>query len=740
MSWAITGTGMVSSVGGSVSGSFEAFCRGETGLAPLRAFDSSKYRVRHAYEVPDRRAGRDEPGRATAWLCDVVAQAVEQARLGCPAGAVAAPGGAGRVPVLIGTGLAEQRSLELWWTGDAPVSIEDLDFSDALACQVGLGPTYNLVNACSAGLFALALGTDLLALGEADAVVVAGTDAITESMFGLLDRVTMEPPTEVRPFDVDRRGVILGEGAAAIVLEPEARARERGARPLALVRGVGTSCDANHLTAPLLAGITRAMRDAHQRSEVTADDIDVVLAHGTGTVLNDETEARALREVFGDLPRRPLVTALKSLTGHTSGASGLMSLVTAVESLATGRVPPTRHHAAPIDAISRFPVVTRPIEGVGLRRAQVDAFGFGGVNAVVVVEQAPATAAVVRDAEPARVPPTNVAVTGIGIAVPGLGSVADLLARPGEPVPSASFVPHGVLGRRGLRYKDRASQLALCAAAATLADAGLPWPRDERVEAESFGVVVSTTNGISETVCRVAETIHRGGVVSTQPMDLPNASGNVASASVAIWFGLEGFNLTLSAGSTSGLDAVHCAAVAIRAGRARRMLVIGVEPAGPAASRLVAGAARRHGVRGIPRLFDGAAALLLEASDAVAERGGRVQALVGGYGRDARLDAAVCAALDATPDRGVPELWLTPCTDHRLTSTEIDRAAALPSVGSADRVDVGEAVGEALAALGVLQCAVAAAWLTARPGQRALVSSGGCWGAEYAGLTLGGTE
>lgn len=723
MSATITGTGMVSSLGGTVAGSYAAFCRGETGAAPLRAFDRDSYRVRTAYEIADRPGGRDVPGRPSAWLRTVLAQAVAAAGL--------EPGAGRRVPVVIGTGLAEQRALELWWTGAAALTLDELELR---LDTPGLGPAYTLVNACSASLFALAVGADLLALGEADVVVVAGTDAITESMFGLLDRVNMTPPTEVRPFDEDRQGVILGEGAAAVVLETPAHARARGACPLAELRGVGTSCDADHLTAPQLTGITRAMGNAHRAASVTAADIDVVFAHGTGTQLNDETEARALDGVFGGLPRRPLVTALKSLTGHTSGASGLMSLVTAVQSL-TDRVPPTRNHTTPIEAIGRFPVVTAATGAGELRRAQVDAFGFGGVNAVAVLDRpgsTPADAVAVPD-RPDSAPAdavtatatTPVVVSAVGVAIPGLASAADLLS--GAPVPPASFTPRPVLGRRGLKYKDRASTLALCAAAAALTDAGLPRDRTERAGSESFGVVVATTAGIAETVCRVAETIHASGVVGTSPMDLPNASGNVAAASVAIWFGFEGVNLTVSSGPTSGLDALRLAATAIRAGRARRMLVIGVEPAADAVDKLVGETARRHGTAAPERVLDGAAALLLESADAVAERHGRTLATLGGYGRDAELDATVAAALGDRP----AALWLTPCAGH-------DPVDPPPAVSTMDQLAVGEVVGEALAAYGIVQAAAAVQWLAANPTEQALLTSGGCWGGEYAALTLAG--
>ncbi|HZB49963.1 MAG TPA: beta-ketoacyl synthase N-terminal-like domain-containing protein, partial [Mycobacteriales bacterium] len=457
-----------------------------------------------------------------------------------------------------------------------------------------------------------------------------------------------------------------------------------------------------------------------------------VFAHGTGTTLNDETEADALRAVYAEppAPRRPLVTALKSLTGHTSGASGLMSLVTGIGSMDTGRIPPTAHHATPIPAIADFTVVTEPAEA-DVRRVQVDAFGFGGVNAVAVLERPNGAVPA-----PAPVPAAAVVVSAVGLAVPGLGSVADLLG--GEPAAPAGFWPRGVLGRKGLRYKDRASLLALCAAAAALDDAGLPRDRADRADASTFGVVAATTTGIAETVCRVAETIHAGGVVAAAPMDLPNASGNVAAASVAIKFGLEGLNLTLSASPTSGLDALRWAAVAIRAGRARRMLVIGVEPAAEMVDRLVAATAREHGTEP-PRCLDGAVAVLLESADAVAERGGRARALVGGYGRDAALDAAAGRALEAAGGTA-PALWLTPCGDHPPVAAAVDRAAGRPELAGADRLAVDAVAGEALAALGVLQCAAAVEWLDRRPGERVLLTSGGCWGGDYAALTLAGAR
>ncbi|MEU8208410.1 beta-ketoacyl synthase N-terminal-like domain-containing protein [Micromonospora sp. NPDC049044] len=693
MNLVITGLGMVSALGGDVRSSFDAFVAGHTARRPLQQFDPTLYRVRHAYQID----GPDEPGRPGRWLAAAVEEALSQA--GLPAGV--------QPPALVGTGLAEQRSMELWHTAGATVTLDDLHFAGALANSTGLSSVVTFVNACAASLSALAAASDLLALGEAEAVVVAGTDGLSESMFGLLDRVNPRPPAEVRPFDAGRVGVILGEGAAAVVLERADRAAARGAVALATLRGVAATCDAYHVTAPLRSGIGRAFTDAYQRAGVRPEDVDLVFAHGTGTVLNDATEAEALGDAYAAAPSRPAVTALKSLIGHTSGASGLMSLITAVCAMADGQVPPTRNHTDPIEPIRPFPVVTGAARHAAVGTAQVDAFGFGGVNAVAVLER------------PSPTPPTgagpaaaDVVITGTGVEVRGIANAAGLS---GATPSGADFDPVPLLGRRGLRYKDRATLLALCAATKALTAAGLSRPAGPARHStdppdDQFGVVVSTDLALLDTVCRVVDELHAGGVVGTSPMDLPNVSGNVAASQLAIWFGLGGVNLTVSAGATSGLEALRHAAAAIRAGRVRRMLVVGVEPDGPAVRRLLADTAKRHGGP-VPAAFDGAAAVVLEAADP--ER--RPMATLRRYDRSGAPTA---------PGSG---LWGPPCAAH---------GSPRPPAG-VDTLDLS-GLGEARGAYGVLQVAAAADLLAAGSATHSLLTAGGCWGAPYASLTLEG--
>jgi 3-oxoacyl-[acyl-carrier-protein] synthase II len=376
----ITGMGAVASTGRGVQALFDNLCRGVTGRAELRGFDRTRFRAQHAYEVDDRPApGEDVPARATALLVDAIAQAVADAGIGEDLTGV---------PVLIGTGLRELRSLELWWREGTALGDTGLHFGTALRERFGADVTHTFSNACSASLYALALGSDLLAQDGDDApdtVIVAGVDVLTESMYGLLERVHPAPPDRVRPFDRDRTGVLMGDGAAAVVL----RRDSGGRRAHALLRGVAVNCDAFHVTAPSPEGIAKAMRGAYDMAGVKPKDIDLVMLHGTGTLLNDEAEAAAMADALGDAAGGPLMTAIKSMTGHTSGASGLMGLVMGVTALKEGRVPPTVGLERPVEEAAGFRFVTGDAASAPLNVAQFNAFGFGGINAVAIVEATP---------------------------------------------------------------------------------------------------------------------------------------------------------------------------------------------------------------------------------------------------------------------------------------------------------------------------------------------------------------
>lgn len=375
---AVTGVGIVTSIGPTAAETFASLCAGRSGLKPLQRFAPSRFRARSAYEIEAERPGEDQQWRASALLSRAIAQALDAS------GASAAPNGS--IPCFVGTGLGELRSVELWWRDGGRLDQERLGLGLTLReAAPSIGHVSVITNACAASLFALANGVDALQLREATRVIVGGVDILTESMFGLLDRVQMTPPDCVRPFDRERLGVLMGDGAAAVVLEPLEAARKRGADIFGVIRGVGLSCDAHHETAPDPRGMERAVRLALEQSDLGAERIGFVMAHGTGTALNDKAEFAALASVFGSRTETLPLTAIKSMTGHTSGASGLIGLIVALMSLSERRLPPTISHETFMLEDQSADIVTRtrklPTSDCGL----VNAFGFGGVNASVVV-------------------------------------------------------------------------------------------------------------------------------------------------------------------------------------------------------------------------------------------------------------------------------------------------------------------------------------------------------------------
>lgn len=375
MSVAVTGTGMITCLGKNRDECFERFCGGKVGNGLIRKFDSELYNTKYAYEIKDSDPDDGAAPRslsATRYLCRAINEAIRSADLN-PSDQ--------RIVVLVGTGLRELRSLEFWWADKAPFRVETLHFGGAVRKMNGIAcNVMTFSNACSAANHALGFAHDLLTLDECDIAIVAATDAITESMFGLLDRVNPMNPEILLPFDRNRRGVIMGEGAAAMVLE-----KETTRAPVhAWLESVGISCDAFDITAPHKDGIVRAMCDAHQRAGIIPEDVDLLFVHGTGTVQNDINEAKAIQQVFNKAPEKLRISGLKSLIGHTSGASGLIAGITAIQSLSTGRIPPTAGLEDPLEEVNGFDIVTEALPPSALEFAQVNAFGFGGVNAVTI--------------------------------------------------------------------------------------------------------------------------------------------------------------------------------------------------------------------------------------------------------------------------------------------------------------------------------------------------------------------
>lgn len=368
----ILGQGAVTSIGATFPECFENLLAGHSGLIPIAESQSGMFNANNFYEMPGGIESIDY-GRAGALLCNAIGEALEDASLDrIPVG----------VPVIIGTGLGESRTAELAWINREEIGADRLTLNDSVRREFGVEDVSTISNACAASLYALGLAMDLIDAGETEMVVVAGVDIISTSMFGLLDRVHPEPPERLTPFDAGRKGVLMGEGAAAVIIS-----REGGTG--AVIESVAMGCDAFHVTAPDTLSMAACMRQAHDLAGIEPEDVDLVVAHGTGTILNDRSEGEALSTLWEE-GGSPAVTALKGATGHTSGGSGLFSLVMAAESLRRGIIPPILGLESPDGAVIGLDLVTAPRVLSAGRVAQINAFGFGGLNAVAIIAKEPA--------------------------------------------------------------------------------------------------------------------------------------------------------------------------------------------------------------------------------------------------------------------------------------------------------------------------------------------------------------
>ena len=250
------------------------------------------------------------------------------------------------------------------------------------------GPAFAVASACSSATQAIGIGMQMIRAGVVDVALVGGTeDCITNNSMYAWEALRVMTPDLCRPFSKNRNGMVLGAGAAVIVLESEEHARSRGAEPLGELAGYGTSTDAKDPVAPDAEGAARAMRNALADAEVSADAIDYVNAHGTATVVNDATESAALGTIFGDRLRKVPVSSTKAVHGHGLGAAGALEMVVTLGAMRDAVAPPTINFGepderCPIDAI---PNVARPLR---IRTAMSNSFAFGGINAVLVMRSA----------------------------------------------------------------------------------------------------------------------------------------------------------------------------------------------------------------------------------------------------------------------------------------------------------------------------------------------------------------
>ena len=377
----VTGIGAITAIGESAPELWAGLAAGRSGARSIRGFDTHGYRTRTGYELAEVGAAVDGEGRGrtATLLLRAVAEAVADSRL---AGACLP----GRIGVVVGSALLELRAIEVMLCAGAvhPHHLRHLSLTAEIARLTGArGPQHLLANACASGSYAVAVAADLLAADEADCVIVAAGDTVTESMFGQADRVNPRAPHCIAPFSEGRDGVLLGDGAGAIVLERPDAAGRRGARVYGEIAGHASGCDARALTAMDPERVQAVMADAIADAGITPADVDYVCAHGTGTPMNDRIEAQAILAVLGRRALEIPVSAIKSMIGHTSGGAGLLALIATLLAMRHGLVPPTINLERQ-DPEVPFNCVPNAAQPWPVHVALVNAFGFGGTDCCLV--------------------------------------------------------------------------------------------------------------------------------------------------------------------------------------------------------------------------------------------------------------------------------------------------------------------------------------------------------------------
>ena len=403
----VTGLGAISPLGLDFPTTWQNLVAGRSGVAPITLFDASAYKTRIAAEVkgfdPNARFGQREARRMDRFMQFAVVaaeEAVRHAQLPLEAidrqraGVVMGSGIGG-----IGTMFEETRTLLEKGPRVNPFLVPRM-LADSgpgiVAIRFGLqGPNLAVVTACASGTNAVGEATHIIRRGDADVMLAGGAEAaITPlalagmSVIGALSTRNDEPEKASRPFDAQRDGFVMGEGAAFLVLESLEHAQRRGARILAEVVGYGSTCDAYHITAPAEdgAGAALCMRNALQSAGLRPQDIDYINAHGTSTRLNDKSETAAIKTVFGEHAYQVPVSSTKSMTGHLLGAAGALEAAFCVQALQEGVLPPTINYEFP-DPECDLDYVPNQARQAAIRYAMSNSFGFGGHNATLILRR-----------------------------------------------------------------------------------------------------------------------------------------------------------------------------------------------------------------------------------------------------------------------------------------------------------------------------------------------------------------
>jgi 3-oxoacyl-[acyl-carrier-protein] synthase II len=407
----VTGLGALTPLGNSVSAYWEGLLNGVSGADSITLFDASKFKTQFACELKgfnpedyfDRKEAR-KLDRFSQLAVVAASQAVEHAKLNDETI------NKDRVGVIWGSGIGGMTTfmeeVRNFYLGDGtprfnpffiPKLILDIA-SGHISMKYGFrGPNFATVSACASSTNAIIDAYNYIRLGKADAIICGGSEAVINeagvggfnAMKALSER-NDAPKTASRPFDVDRDGFVMGEGAGAIILEEYEHAIKRGIPIIAEIAGGGASADAHHLTAPHPEGLGayNVMKNALEDADMRPEDIDYINVHGTSTPLGDISEVAAIQKVFGEHAYQLNISSTKSMTGHLLGAAGAIEAIASILSVVNNAIPPTINHFTDDPAFdTKLNFTFNKAQHKEVRAALSNTFGFGGHNASVIFKK-----------------------------------------------------------------------------------------------------------------------------------------------------------------------------------------------------------------------------------------------------------------------------------------------------------------------------------------------------------------
>ncbi len=396
----VTGLGVLSPIGNDTASYWSGLIRGVCGIDTPRLVAPELLNQKVLAEIKDFDPRNYFDDRQIVTLDRVSQVAVVAAKEAiAQAGITFDNGLSERTATIIGTGAGglttqDECFKRLYKEGQArvyPLSIPKL-MVNAPASQITMhcglrGPSFAVASACASATHAIGLAFQMVRAGIAECAVTGGTEAcITLGTIKGWEAMRVMAPDTCRPFSIDRKGMVIGEGAGILVLETLENAKRRGATILGEIVGFGMSADARDLTAPDEGGMARAIDAALSDAKLSADQVDYINAHGTGTTANDETETRAIKRSFGDHAKKVAISSTKSMVGHALGAAGGLEAVAMIKAICDSVVPPTINYLGP-DPACDLDYVPNTAREMTVDIAVSNSFAFGGLNAVLVARR-----------------------------------------------------------------------------------------------------------------------------------------------------------------------------------------------------------------------------------------------------------------------------------------------------------------------------------------------------------------